>query len=228
MELILTLDNIRSAYNVGAILRTAEGFGVSRALLSGYTPRVHDASLLPHLRDKIDREIHKTALGAEDMLDIYSSTEKFVYRCFFDDDVIERIEIRDSVTFELKSQTNQIVLWPATQYLQDTEDLENILQQIDAEKELRIKEFERAGMMIEAERIKKRVEKAKEERKTENSENGKDEETISWDNKEYVKIEANSMDELVNKVSKYAYDNSAKSILTDTEKTLGQNFDFKG
>lgn len=28
--------------------------------------------LLPHLRDKLDREIHKTALGAEDMLDIYS------------------------------------------------------------------------------------------------------------------------------------------------------------
>ena len=73
MQLILVLDNIRSTYNVGAILRTAEGFGVDRVILSGYTPRVHDANLLPHLRDKLDREIHKTALGAEDMLDIYSS-----------------------------------------------------------------------------------------------------------------------------------------------------------
>lgn len=71
--MILVLDNIRSTYNVGAILRTAEGFGVEKVILSGYTPRVHDASLLPHLRDKLDREIHKTALGAEDMLDIYSS-----------------------------------------------------------------------------------------------------------------------------------------------------------
>ena len=68
----LVLDNIRSCYNVGAILRSAEGFGVERVILSGYTPRVHDANLLPHLRDKLDREIHKTALGAEDMLDIYS------------------------------------------------------------------------------------------------------------------------------------------------------------
>lgn len=66
------LDNIRSTYNVGAILRTAEGFGVARVIMSGYTPRVHDADLLPHLRDKLDREIHKTALGAEDMLDVYS------------------------------------------------------------------------------------------------------------------------------------------------------------
>lgn len=73
MELIVVLHNIRSTYNVGAILRTAEGFGVLRVILSGYTPRVHDKTLLPHLRDKLDREIHKTALGAEDMLDIYSS-----------------------------------------------------------------------------------------------------------------------------------------------------------
>ena len=58
--------------------------------------------------------------------------------------MIERIEIRDSVTFELKTQTNQVILWPATQYLQDTNDLETILQQIDLEKELRIKEFEKA------------------------------------------------------------------------------------
>lgn len=70
--MILVLDNIRSTYNVGAILRTAEGFGVERVILSGYTPRVHDDNLLPHLRGKLDKEIHKTALGAEDMLDVYS------------------------------------------------------------------------------------------------------------------------------------------------------------
>ena len=75
MKLILVLDNIRSTYNVGAILRSAEGFGVSKVILSGYTPRVHDRSLLPHLREKLDHEIHKTALGAEEMLDIYSSDD---------------------------------------------------------------------------------------------------------------------------------------------------------
>ena len=73
MKLKLVLDNIRSCYNVGAILRTAEGLGVTEVVLSGYTPRVHDPNLLPHLRDKLDREIHKTALGAEDLLDVYSS-----------------------------------------------------------------------------------------------------------------------------------------------------------
>lgn len=77
MQMILVLDNIRSCYNVGAILRTAEGFGVEKVILSGYTPRVHDENLLPHLRVKLDKEIHKTALGAEDMLEIYSSDDIF-------------------------------------------------------------------------------------------------------------------------------------------------------
>lgn len=49
-------------------MRTAEGFGVSRVILSGYTPRIHDSKLLPHLKEKLDKEIHKTALGAEDMV----------------------------------------------------------------------------------------------------------------------------------------------------------------
>ena len=69
------LDNIRSTYNVGAILRTAEGFGTKKIILSGYTPRVHDQKLLPHLREKLDHEIGKTALGAENMLDIYASDD---------------------------------------------------------------------------------------------------------------------------------------------------------
>ena len=77
MEMIVVLHNIRSTYNVGAILRTAEGFGLKKVILSGYTPRVHDKNLLPHLREKLDREIHKTALGAENMLEIYSSDEIF-------------------------------------------------------------------------------------------------------------------------------------------------------
>lgn len=91
-------------------------------------------------------------------LDIYSSTEKHVYRCFFDEELLERIEIRDSMTFELIKSVNQVILRPATQYLQDTSDLESVLDQMNAEKEFRIKELEKSWMMIEAERIKKRVE----------------------------------------------------------------------
>ena len=77
MEMILVLHNIRSTYNVGAILRTAEGLGVRKVILSGYTPKLDDNHLLPHLREKLNKEIHKVALGAEDLLDIYSCGDIF-------------------------------------------------------------------------------------------------------------------------------------------------------
>lgn len=77
MILKVVLHNIRSTYNVGAILRTCEGFGVDEVVLSGYTPRYDDKSLLPHLRDKLNKQIAKTALGAEELLNIYSPGDIF-------------------------------------------------------------------------------------------------------------------------------------------------------
>ena len=75
MDLIVVLNNIRSCYNVGAILRTVEGFGLKKVILSGYTPRIDDDRVLPHLREKLNREIHKTALGAEEMLELEVSDD---------------------------------------------------------------------------------------------------------------------------------------------------------
>lgn len=93
-----------------------------------------------------------------DILDIFSSTEKFVYRLHFNEEMLELIELKDSLTFEHKENRNKVTLWPATQFLQDVSDLDVIIEQMDAEKELRVKEFEKQWMLVEAERIKKRVE----------------------------------------------------------------------
>ena len=69
-EIIVIAHNIRSTHNVGSIFRTAEGFGVARIILSGYTPYpiVASDTRLPHLSRKITDQIHKTALGAEDLV----------------------------------------------------------------------------------------------------------------------------------------------------------------
>lgn len=72
--------NIRSSHNVGAIFRSAECFGIERIILTGYTPYPrHDGDTrLPHLADKITKEIHKTALGAETLVSFfYSQTIPF-------------------------------------------------------------------------------------------------------------------------------------------------------
>ena len=71
-SIIVILDNIRSTHNVGSILRSADGFGVSQVLFAGYTPypKISGDTRLPHESRKITSAIHKTALGAESSLDI--------------------------------------------------------------------------------------------------------------------------------------------------------------
>jgi tRNA G18 (ribose-2'-O)-methylase SpoU len=66
-QLALIAHNLRSCHNVGSLLRTADGLGVEMVYLTGYTPypKKGDDDRLPHLAQKNDRQIHKTALGAE-------------------------------------------------------------------------------------------------------------------------------------------------------------------
>lgn len=66
-EIIVIAHNIRSAHNVGALFRTCDGFGIQRLILSGYTPypTTKNDSRLPHIVEKLTKQIHKTALGAE-------------------------------------------------------------------------------------------------------------------------------------------------------------------
>jgi len=66
-DIILIAHNLRSCHNVGSLLRTAEGLGVTKVCLTGYTPypQATDDSRLPHLAAKLHRQIAKTALGAE-------------------------------------------------------------------------------------------------------------------------------------------------------------------
>ena len=61
-EMALILPDLRSALNVGSIFRTAEGVGVVKIYLTGYTPAPIDRF------GRIDRRIAKTALGAEKLV----------------------------------------------------------------------------------------------------------------------------------------------------------------
>src|ERR1700760_1721629 len=56
-KIIMLLDNIRSAYNVGSIFRTADAFLIEAIFICGYTP------------PPTHRSVHKTALGAVETVD---------------------------------------------------------------------------------------------------------------------------------------------------------------
>ena len=57
IPLVIVLDNIRSAHNVGSVFRTSDAFLVEKICLCGITP------IPPH------KEIRKTALGASESVD---------------------------------------------------------------------------------------------------------------------------------------------------------------
>lgn len=68
--MILICHDIRSTHNVGSLLRTAEGLGVEKVYLTGYTPypELPQDDRLPHLAATIAARIHKTALDAEHLI----------------------------------------------------------------------------------------------------------------------------------------------------------------
>jgi len=90
--IIIVLDNVRSLANVGAFFRTADAFRIEAIYLCGIT------ACPPH------REIHKTALGAEESVDwryFETTTEACVhlkamnYRIFAVEQVENSIKLND-------------------------------------------------------------------------------------------------------------------------------------
>ena len=78
----LIVHNIRSTYNVGSIMRSADCFGISKIYFSGYTPypaRTKDTRLA-HIAQKLTTQIAKTALGAEKTVpfSVYSTVKSAI------------------------------------------------------------------------------------------------------------------------------------------------------
>lgn len=78
----------------------------------------------------------------------------------------------------------------------------------------------------EKEAREERLQKAK-DKKTDKTADEEDPQTID-DDKEYVTIEAKSMDELLSKVQKYSYSEALNRVFTDSERMVGGHVDFRG
>jgi 23S rRNA (guanosine2251-2'-O)-methyltransferase len=79
---IIVLDNVRSLNNIGSIFRTADAFRCNAIYICGIS------ACPPH------REIHKTALGAEDSVDwqYFQSTEAAIEKLKQDGNTIIAVE----------------------------------------------------------------------------------------------------------------------------------------
>jgi 23S rRNA (guanosine2251-2'-O)-methyltransferase len=77
MNIVVIAHNIRSTHNIGSILRTSDGFGITKVYCTGYTPypTLPGDKRLPHISKKLTAQIHKTALGAEVTVPLEHSEE---------------------------------------------------------------------------------------------------------------------------------------------------------
>lgn len=94
MKKYLILENIRSAYNVGAMFRTAEGAGVSKIFLCGYTPTPTDRF------GRTQEEIKKTSLGASEIVPWEKSDECII--------VVQKLQ-QENVQVIAVEQTDQSI-----------------------------------------------------------------------------------------------------------------------
>lgn len=88
---VVILENIRSAYNVGSVFRTADAFLIESVFITGYTAHP------PH------KEIAKTALGAQDSVDwtYFKTTRAAVEHLKKDQYKVYAVEqVTDSISLE--------------------------------------------------------------------------------------------------------------------------------
>lgn len=88
--IVIVLDNVRSALNVGSIFRTSDAFLIEKIFLCGITPKP------PH------KEIRKTALGANDSVSWEYHNNSF--------DCVEKLKEQNYMILSIEQATNATLL----------------------------------------------------------------------------------------------------------------------
>lgn len=101
----IILEDIRSAYNVGAIFRTADAAGVAKVFLAGYTPAPIDRF------GRVQPEIEKTSLGASATMpwEQVATTKEIIERLQGDGVTVVAVELaQGSVPLKDFKETEQV------------------------------------------------------------------------------------------------------------------------
>jgi excinuclease ABC subunit B len=95
------------------------------------------------------------ALG--NMIEIMPVSDRTIYRIEYDASTISKIIELDPVTMAIRGEHKAIFLFPAKHFISTDEQSKKAFETIKKELEVRLKELEKAGKNIEAERLKRRV-----------------------------------------------------------------------
>ncbi len=93
-----------------------------------------------------------------DVVEIIPGYEDKSFRITFNGDFIEKIEQVDPLTGDILREEGDIIIYPAKHYVTDAATYENVFEQIRRDLSVQVKDFEKRGKLVEAQRIKQRTE----------------------------------------------------------------------
>src|SRR3954454_19574412 len=140
------------------------------------SPEKYDAQVVTLKRsDMVDREAvlrklvdnhytrNDTALGRGsfrvrgETLEVFPAYAETAYRAVFFGDEIEQLQHFDPLTGEVIAEIEHVGIWPATHYATDRPTIERSVVEIRDELELRCKELEEQGKLLESHRLRQRT-----------------------------------------------------------------------
>jgi excinuclease ABC subunit B len=124
-----------------------------------------------HDRDEVLRKLiesqyvrNDTVLGRGrfrvkgDLVEIQPANVETAHRVSFFGDEVEQITHFDPLTGEVYARLDNLVIWPATEYVTSKPTIERAVDELRAELEQQVAIFESQGRMLEAHRIRQRTE----------------------------------------------------------------------
>ncbi|MGH3135482.1 MAG: DEAD/DEAH box helicase family protein, partial [Gaiellaceae bacterium] len=124
-----------------------------------------------HDRDEVLRKLiesqyvrNDTVLGRGrfrvkgDLVEIQPANVETAYRVSFFGDTVEQMTHFDPLTGEVYARLDNLVIWPATEYVTSKPTIERAVDELRAELEQQVARFETEGRMLEAHRIRQRTE----------------------------------------------------------------------
>jgi len=93
-----------------------------------------------------------------DVMEVQPANQETAYRISFFGDEVEQITHFDPLTGEVYARLDNLVIWPATEYVTSRPTIERAVDDIRAELETQVAKFEAEGRMLEAHRIRQRTE----------------------------------------------------------------------
>ncbi|MCC7469873.1 MAG: excinuclease ABC subunit UvrB, partial [Bacteroidetes bacterium] len=91
------------------------------------------------------------------MVEIMPISENFVYRLVLEGEITQEILLIDPVSSKIIEHPKQIFIFPAKHFLTDGKKKENAIISIKEELKEQLKKLEKAGLPLEAERLKRRT-----------------------------------------------------------------------